>query len=180
MQSATPWVLLAVLLFWSVGAYNRLVRLRSHAITAFQALDGCLGRYITLVNDNTAARQGLPRAQLGAARASVWAGLQGASTQFEACLRVVRKQVLDARAVAALHTAHITLQAWWTRAQDEYREHPDLLPVSCQSAWAENTRLVVDAVAAFNRAVLLHNAAIAQFPAWLLARLFSFRPAGCL
>ncbi len=35
LDSALPWVALAVILFWSVGAYNRLVRLRSQAIAAF-------------------------------------------------------------------------------------------------------------------------------------------------
>ena len=33
---------------------------------------------------------------------------------------------------------------------------------------------------AFNEAVEIYNAAIAQFPAWLLAKMFGFRMAGSL
>lgn len=176
---------LALLLFWSVGAYNRLVRLRGQALAAFALLDAHLARYIELVDEHLKAASGLALAQAvaaprGAGTATAWAGLQGASTQFEASLRVAHKQALDAGAMAALQTAHATLQMSWTRVQDECRAYQDLLSPTGQHRWAENTRLVHQAIAGFNRAVLAYNAAVTQFPALLLAYMFSFRPAGCL
>ncbi len=184
MDSALLWLALAVALFWSVGAYNRLVRLRSLAIAAFQVLDARLGNYIVLVDThitasatiNTLAQQPFHPAT----STPVWAGLLGARTQFEASLRVVRRRALDAGAMAALQTAHGTLQAAWARVLAHDRDQAELLPASCGAQWDDNSRLVSHAMAEFNRAVLDHNAAITQFPALLLARIFGFRPAGCL
>ena len=179
------WIVLAVGLFWSVGAYNRLMRLRAQAIAAFSALDPHLSNYVVLVDEQLKAASGLALAQAvaaprGAGPATAWAGLQGASTQFEASLRVARKQALDAGAMAALETAHATLQMSWARVQEECRDYQDLLSPLGQQQWAENARLATHAIAGFNSAVLAHNAAVTQFPALLLAYLFSFRPAGCL
>ena len=178
-------VVLAVALFWSVGAYNRLMRLRALALAAFSALDRHLGHYVVLVDEHLKAASGLALAQAVAAPrsagpATAWAGLQGASTQFEASLRVARKQVLDAGAMAALQTAHATLQMSWARVQEEGRDYQDLLSPKGRQQWTENARLATHAVAGFNHAVLAYNAAVTQFPALVLAYLFSFRPAGCL
>ena len=114
------------------------------------------------------------------ASSSLWAGLQAAGTQFDVALRVVRRRVLDAESMAALHTAHATLQVWWDRLINECREHPEVLPASWQTSWIDNRRLARDAVDAFNQLVQAHNAAVMQFPALVLARIFGFRPAGCL
>ena len=48
------WGLVALLLFWSVGAYNRLVRLRSRASRTFAALALLLQRYGELLQDYSA------------------------------------------------------------------------------------------------------------------------------
>ncbi len=183
-DSAIPWIALALALFWSVGAYNRLVRLRSQAIAAFVVLDGRLSHYVALVDDNLEALRELSPAHLpvepDAGPAIDRAGLLGACTQFQASLRVVRRQPLDAGAMAALHTAHAALQARWARVleQEFVIQHP--VAPTHQPSWAENSQLATHAIAEFNRAVLAHNAAITQFPALMLARLFGFRPAGCL
>ena len=51
MFDFTPWfgVILAVLFFWAVGAYNRLVRLRTLAVKNFAALDEQLVRQLVWV-----------------------------------------------------------------------------------------------------------------------------------
>ena len=110
----------------------------------------------------------------------LWAGLQAACTQFDVSLRVVRKQVLDAESVAALQSAYTTLQVWWDRLVTECHGRPEMLPASWQMAWMDNRRLVGDTLEVFNLAVQVHNAAIAQFRALVLARVFGFRAAGCL
>ena len=179
------WITLALALFWAVGAYNRLVRLRAHAIAGFGVLDGHLSSYITIVDEHLKAASGLALAQAAAtpprARpATVWAGLQGSSAQFEASLRVARKRPLDAGAMAALQTASATLQMSWSRVREECRDDQDLLSPAGERTWAENTHNANHASAEFNRAVLAYNAAVTQFPALVLAYLFSFRPAGCI
>jgi len=175
-----PWWVLALVLFWAVGAYNRLVRLRGLALVAFQPLDARLSQFISLLQEQSPLAVDPLRTQPLRVSSALWAGLQGASTQFDVALRVVRRQVLDPQSVAALRTAQDTLQVWWDRLVLEYQDQSDQPPASWQMAWMDNRRHAADAAEAFNLAVQAHNAAVAQFPAVVLARLFSFRPAGCL
>ncbi|RYH08363.1 MAG: lema family protein, partial [Alphaproteobacteria bacterium] len=46
IESLLLWSLVALLLFWFVGAHNRLVRLRSAAVQAYGALDALIVRQI--------------------------------------------------------------------------------------------------------------------------------------
>lgn len=175
-----PWGILALVIFWAVGAYNRLVRLRGLALAAFQPVDARLSQFITLLQEQSPLAFDPARTQPLRLSSTLWAGLQGASTQFDVALRVVRRQALDPEAVAALRTARDTLQVWWERLVQECSDQPDQAPASWQMAWLDNRRQAAEASEAFNQAVQAHNEAIAQFPALVLARLFSFRPAGCL
>lgn len=179
--STTLWVVLALALFWAVGAYNRLVRLRGQVLLAFQPLDARMAQFIVLLQEQSPMAFDPLRTHPALAGSGLWAGLQAACTQFDVSLRVVRKQVLDAESVAALQSAYTTLQVWWDRLVTEgHEQRPETLPASWQIAWMDNRRLVGDTLEAFNQAVQVHNVAIAQFPALLLARVFGFRSAGSL
>jgi LemA protein len=179
-DSLLPWWLLALVLFWAVGAYNRLVRLRGQATAAFQPVDARLSQFITLLQEQSPVRFDPLCTQPLLLSSALWAGLQAACTQFDVALRVVRRQALDPEAMAALRTAQETLQVWWDRFLLECREHPDQVSASWQMAWLDNRRQAAEVAEAFNQAVRAHNAAVGQFPAWVLARLFGFRAAGCL
>ena len=185
MQVWLAWTALAALVFWWVGAYNRLVRLRAHALAAFATLDSHFAHYIVLVDDHLKSASGLALAEAvaaprGAGPATAWAALRGASTQFAASLQIARRQALDAGAMAALQTAHATLHMSWSRVEHEARENRQLHPPAGLQHWGANVQLSSHAIAEFNRAVLSYNAAVTQFPALLLARVFGFRAAGCL
>ncbi|MFO1194624.1 MAG: LemA family protein [Rhodoferax sp.] len=175
-----PWGLLALAIFWAVGAYNRLVRLRGAVLAAFPPLDARLSQCITLLQEPAPLRFDPSRTQPLLLASSLWTGLNGACTQFDVALRVVRRQVMDPEAVAALRTAHDTLHTWWERLVQDTAYPADHLPAAWQMAWLENRRQVAEAGEVFNQAVRAHNEAIGQFPALLLARLFGFRPAGVL
>ena len=162
---------LALWLFWAVGAYNRLVRLRSQAISAFVPLEMQFAQYVTLVQNGFALpseteTQGLRAGMLAAAR------------QFESSLKAARAHPLDALAMRALETAHLALCDYWTRLRND---PPDLagepLPAVLQQQWAHITVQAEIARDEFNRHVEAYNAAIVQFPAYVLARLFGFRAA---
>lgn len=165
------WVVWAVVLFWAVGAYNRLVRLRSQAIAAFTPLDMQFTQYVTLVQGSFA----LPSDD---EEAGLRAGVLAAARQFESSLKAARAHPLDALAMRALQTALETLCESWSRLRDE---PPDLagepLPAALQQQWEHITLQTGHAKAEFNRLVQDYNDAIVQFPAHLLAWLFSFKPA---
>lgn len=175
MSSSTLfWLLGATTLFWSLGAYNRLVRLRAQVRASFVAVGARMSQYAVIVAEQGEARAAQsPRDRSPDDPASSWAGLLAASAQFDASLRMTRKHSLDAKAVAALKTAHAVLQTSWERQTDQ----PSAM---VQRQWGENMALVNEAVLEFDQCVQAYNAAIAQFPALLLALLFSFQPGGSL
>jgi LemA protein len=169
--SVMIWVMLAVLLFWALGAYKRLLHLRSQVMAAFEPLEAHFGNHVTLVlssfgSDEAAA---LPAAQ---------AGLIGAVLQFDSSIKVARVSPLDVLTMQALQTAYETLCTWWLRVCNE---PPDLagapLPEVLQRQW-EHVSLNAGLVRAeFNARVRDYNDAIRQFPASGLARMFGFEPA---
>ncbi|HYP83500.1 lema family protein [Variovorax sp.] len=128
------WVVGAVLVFWFVGAYNRLVRMRSAAQAAYTALDSALNRQIDYVKARVGqARDGAAEGRSGGGDAppagslnavpegaggaaldldaanSLWA----AAAQTSAMMGVARLKPLDPVSIAALGTAlDVLLQAW--------------------------------------------------------------------
>ncbi|HZY15516.1 MAG TPA: LemA family protein, partial [Ramlibacter sp.] len=80
-----PWIAAAVALFWAVGGYNRLVRLRSDANAAFAALETELTRQVQLVHACIPPEEEQDASQFQGGSA-FWGGLQGAAAQLAAAL----------------------------------------------------------------------------------------------
>lgn len=199
-ESLASWIVIAVLLFWFVGAYNRLVRLRAAVLQAYGALDAALGKQLDFVQASIAAAAPGDAAPLNESLSSI-APLQAATTQLSTLLSATRLHPLDAGGMAALATA---LQVWigaWRR------QHPDdvtvfdadgtlsrpaqLLPGAVGAtaaipgaiepiAWPEPSAAAEIARGQFNLAVRHYNAAIAQFPALLVAWAVRLRAAAPL
>lgn len=193
IESLLLWGLAALLLFWFVGAHNRLVRLRSAAVQSYGALDVLIVRQIDYVQSLAAQHK--------ADADSTWpaadlASLQAANAQLQAVLTATRPRPLEPPAMAALGTAlHVMLGAW-------ERLHPETViafasdgtlsrPAPLQSGrlsavesaplgWPEPTALIEIARAQFNQAVAHYNVSISQFPAVLLAWVFRWRAAAAL
>ncbi|MBI2770209.1 MAG: LemA family protein [Burkholderiales bacterium] len=177
-SSLVLWIVAAVLLFWSVGAYNRLVRLRAEANTAFAALDAELTRQVDLVQACLPPPDEAPASQFDGL-SSFWSGLQGAVAQFSASLAAARARPLDPEGLAALGFAHDVLAMAWERAErdDAHDLAGPRLPDTVTAKRAELGIQTHAATEAFNQAVVRYNEGIAQFPAMLLASLFGFKPA---
>lgn len=178
--SIVSWTIAALLLFWAVGAYNRLMRLRGDAKAAFAQLDAELTRDVDLV------RKHLPVAetQSGALESepSIWSGLHGAAEQFAASLSAARTKPLDSEGIAALSAAHAVLAMAWERAErsDSHDLAGPRLPETVLARRAQIAAQSRTAAEQFDQAVIRYNTAIAQFPAVLLATLFGFRPGRAL
>ena len=171
------WVAAAVLLFWMVGAYNRLVRLRADANTAFAALEKELAHQVELVNACLPPEEAHPASQFDGGSA-FWGGLHGAAAQFAASLAAARLRPLEPERIAALGAAQEVLQMAWERTErdDAHDLAGPRLPESLSSERAQLVRQTQVATGHFNEAVVRYNEAIAQFPAVLLAWLFGFKP----
>jgi len=181
------WSVCAVLLFWAVGAYNRMVRLRSDALRAFTTLGQQLQRFtehvVTVAPALVAVVQPTPTDAAVPISTGLppWAGVHGAATQFAASLAVARIKPLDAEAMAALGAASAVLRMAWQRIADEDQAAPEpSLSATTLAQWDDIQRQAAQAAQEFGAAVGLYNAAVMQFPAALLAWLFGFRKAGAL
>jgi LemA protein len=176
--SFVPWLVAAVALFWAVGAYNRLVRLRSDANAAFATLESELTRQLQLVHECVPPEEDQPASQFSGGSA-FWGGLQGAAAQLAASLHMAKARPLDPERIAALGAAQEVLGMAWDRAErdDAHDLAGPRLPENFSSERQQRVRMAQAATERFNEAVENYNAAIAQFPAVMLAWLFGFQPA---
>lgn len=179
--SAVMWGLLAVLVFWSIGAYNRLIRLRGRGLAAFSVVDKQFSLQALLLHPLSTSPSQLPVASALAstdeAQLNRWSGLVGAGRQLDASLKAARVRPLDGAGLNALRTAHETLVLSWARCRDE---PPDLagspVPEDLSMKWDQLMVQTDMARTEFNQLACDYNAAIGQIPACLMAWLFGFKP----
>ena len=171
------WIIAAVLGFWVVGAYNRLVRLRAEAIAAFTGLETELIQQVELVRKHLPATEATMPAALEP-EGSIWAGLHGAAAQCAASLAAARNRPLEPQGIAALGAARDVLGMAWARAErdDAHDLAGPRLPDTMIARRAQLALQTHSAVLLFNQAVARYNAGIAQFPAIMLAWVFGFKP----
>ena len=197
-------------MFWALGAYNRLMRLRSAVVQTFGSFDAHMVRWLALLGEFAAAQEVRVPAT-PAASVPEMAALRGAATQLSASLAVARARPLQPEAVAALIAARDVLLACWHKGMQALAAHQaeeegeDAQKIekagkaaedagsACEGAqppvqrleqwrarWDDHVQQADQAARVFNSAVVHYNAAIAQFPASLLARVFGFKAARSL
>jgi LemA protein len=176
------WSIAALVLFWSVGAYNRLVRLRSNANDAFAAMAAELAKQAELVHASMPASMiptGLTQpGELLDEVTQLWSGLRAAATQVTASVAAMRPRPLRPEAAAVLSEARdVLLTAWIRVAQEANDLAGSSIPEALTQQWQQLSAQARAAAENFNQAVDRYNAAIAQFPALLLAELFGFKAA---
>lgn len=167
----------ALLVFWTLGAHNRLMALRNAIAAAFVSVDDALRRraatlepLLDALGKNEVANMLGPDALLAA------------QTQSQAAADALRLRPALAERAAALAQAEAALDlelaprlAWLSRQINS----DDTLTAQLAALHDASQRLVF-ARQLFNDAVRPHNAAVRQFPTRLIASLFGFAAAGCL
>lgn len=181
-MSAWQWALLAtavVLLFWGVGAYNRLVGLRNAVGVAWAQLDEALQQRAAAVPPLvTALREGL------VGEGAALDALLTAQAQVAAAADALRPRPVLAEPAQALVKAESLMAAAAARVlallelHPELRELPEVAP-SLQALREAEPRLVFRRQR-FNAEAHAYNDAVRQWPTRLLARLYGFGTAGRL
>jgi LemA protein len=180
--------ILAVLFFWAVGAYNRLVLLRAGVAKQFAAVDAQLLRVLVWLQGNLPASMrdmlsemeeaALPEALLKNERDL---NLLKILEDLSDSLDVARTQPLSAIAMQRVNQDRLALAAW---AKAEVRAGQtgeptwfiDPLPYKFDRLKAQAWPLMD----AYNQAVTKYNDAVTQFPASMLAKQVKFLPAQML
>ena len=171
--------LLALLVFWAVGAYNRLVRLKNTIANAFGQIDVQLKRRYDLIpNLVEAAKKYLQH------ESATLEAVTKARNQARAASDVVRSRPANAVAVTTLAAAEQALSGSLGQLFALAEAYPDLKADQTIRELSEELTSTENKVAfarqAFNDAVLDYNNAQGQFPALLVARVFSFAPSAML
>ena len=181
-MTSIQWISIAVLaslIFWSVGAYNRLVRLKNIIANAFGQIDVQLKRRYELIPNLVEAA----RKYLSHERETLEAVI-AARNQAKSASDVARSRPSNALAVSTLAAAEQALSSSLgqlfalSEAYPELKADQTIRELSEELTSTENT--VTFSRQAFNDAVLDYNNAQGQFPAVLVARLFSFAPSAML
>lgn len=171
--SLAGWVLAALLLFWAVGAYNRLMRLRNAIGLAYGQLD----------------QQLVQRAELGARlqamaqpvlvnEQATFDALEHAQAEAQTAAQAARGKPYKGDPVAslavavALHGAALTRLASLTEHHGELGHQAEVRTLLEELRLSERQRAF--ARQAFNQAVVAYNEALAQFPTRIVASLFGF------
>lgn len=169
----------ALLVFWMLGAYNRLVAMRNDIGQAWSKVDETLRRRAATVAALVAALREPLAAEQGALDALLTA--QGASTQAAEALAA--RTVSEPRA-AAWRLAEGALTAAASRVlalveqQADLRLHEPL--AGLVRGWHEQQPRLAFARQLFNETAGAYNEALTVFPTQLLVRLFGFGRAGRL
>jgi len=184
------WIGGALLVFWFIGAYNRLVRLRSAALHAYAALDAALTRQLEFVQARISGAE--------TSDAPDGTSLRAATRQLATLLAATRLRPLQPAGMSAMATAlHVMLAAWQRLHPDDVisfepdgtlsrpaplngKEEPHVNGAAVPFAWPEPSAAAEIARSQFNTAVAHYNAAVAQFPALLVAWIMQLKPAAPL
>ena len=166
-------VLAAALLFWIVGAYNRLVRLRGDIVQRFPPVDEQFTlRHALLQQQIDIVAPALPDA---APRIDV---LRAACQQVEAACAHARQRPGAVGAVTSLRLAEDILGEARARLPVQSVAGVDLSELNARLTASDAT--LAFARRQFNEAVIEYNAAVRQFPTVLIVGLFGFRGAATL
>ncbi|MEP7058151.1 MAG: LemA family protein [Caldimonas sp.] len=167
------WLAAAVLLFWSVGAYNRLVGLRNAIVRSFVPVDEQFGTRHALLEQQLDAVGGT----LSHAAARVDA-LRAAALQADTARAHAKAHPGAPGAIRSLCLADEILAEARARLPVQAVPGIDLADLNARLALADTA--LAFARGQFNAAVLDYNRAVEQIPTRLIAALFGFGPAGTL
>lgn len=179
MSALKPWLLrmgaLSVLLFWAVGAYNRLMRQRQALASAWGLIDELLTRRAAALEPLLALLQAPMEAE-----ANTLSALQTALDKQQAAARLVRAKPTSATALQAWVVAEVELASPLARLSALMEQHQDLVHDEAvkplRQALAEGVPRLIYARQVYNDAADAYNAAVEEFPTRLLTPLFGFKP----
>jgi LemA protein len=178
----STWLVLglaAVLGFWMLGAYNRVMALRAPILVAWTQLEGILqARSQVVASLLTVVDQALASERAALDATSL------AQTQLMAAVDLVRPRPVRRETVAALAQAEVAMVSAMARLTALVEQQAMLRGEPAASASLQALRDLQPrldfARQVFSEAAAAYNSAVRQFPTSLLRRVFDFDEAGTL
>lgn len=172
-------LLAALLLFWGIGAYNRVMRLRNRINEAYALLDQHLSTRSRIVQ----RLMDLLRPELINEQATLDA-LQSAQGDCDAAAAAVRAKPVAGEPVTRLAVSTALHAAALARLLALLDQHPELLsradvqPLLEELKLTESQRLFARHL--FHESVRVYNAALDEFPTRVLVGILGFKEARTL
>ena len=163
-------LLLALILFWMVGAYNRMVRLRGEVARQWSIVDVLWLKWLMRFQGAISARQILA----WASEAQDLQSLQDASDALAEALGDARAQPLDGAVLQKVVQQHEVLMACIDQVM---LTAPDTVKPHLLSAQNKIVQSLPMTLAPYRMACEAYNEAIGQSPASWLARQLNLRSA---
>ncbi|RJG04852.1 LemA family protein [Noviherbaspirillum cavernae] len=170
-------VLIAIvllILFWGVGAYNRLVSLRNQFKNAFAQIDVQLKRRYDLIPNLVETAKGYMKHERESLEAVIAARNQAVTANAKAGV-----DLGDAAAVRQMAAAEGALTASLGKMFALSEAYPDLKANQNMMQLTEELTSTENRIAfarqAYNDGVMQYNTSLEQFPGSIIAGMFAFR-----
>ena len=179
------WSLVALVVFWCVGLYNRLMRMRARGLDTLGSVERLLRNYLSLVDTHLVARGAAAQPGDGEDRTvnlpARWTQLVARLHHMDVVMNAVRNAPLAVQPMARLDDAIGAVQQAWAQLRDQPLDLAGpAVPDAMQLRWDANTLQVHVALRQLNKILTEYNEAIAQFPAALVVGLMRLEPVGSL
>ena len=171
--------LIAVVAFWAIGAYNRLVDLRNRFKNAFAQIDVQLKRRYDLIPNLVETAKGYMKHERETLEAVIKARNSAVTANTAAAANPGNPAAMQGLmgAEAALTGALSKLFAL-AEAYPDLKANQNMMQLSEELTGTENK--IAFSRQAFNDAVMTYNTATQQFPSNVIAGMFSFTAAELL
>lgn len=183
--SLLVWMLLALAVFWCVGLYNRLMRMRARGFDAFGSVEKYMRQYRALVDAHLSESGSRRRPGDGDNSSDSplgeWEPLVKILHDLDVALKDARSVPLQISALARLGEVFAEVQATWKYLCDLPADLAGpLVPEALRWQWDATTAKVQTARGGFNQILSKYNEAIGQFPARLAVGMMRFERGGLL
>jgi LemA protein len=171
------WALLAITIFWSVGVYNRLLRIRARGLGALGSVEKYMRRYAEWVGALAQAPSDAPAGHLP----TDWILLLDGVNALDVALNEMRGDLLAEASLAKVGTIFDALQQVWARLRDLPVDLAGpVIPEVMRTQWEDTSAKAQIARNGLNQILIKYNEATRQFPARLITGVLRFTPAGVL
>lgn len=182
--SLVLWLVLALLVFWGVGLYNRVMRIRARGLDAFGSIEKYLRPFGSLVQTHIAGGADLHAQDASSIDPEIpeaWTPLVSNVLALESAYKVARSMPLTQEPLTRLASAIAAVQLEWQTLRDEPADLAGSpVPEAMRQQWEEAWVKMQSARDAFNQIMARYNEALQQFPARLVVSIMGFQRAGVL